>query len=86
MTSLEWRQKNKPKGALQKEMVSFCNRLNIRDKGKERTKGETRVASERKDSNEMSGKEGHLMSLILQMLSAIILELAQECWREVRSE
>lgn len=81
MTSLEWRQKSKPKGALQKEMVSFRNRLNIRDKGKERTNGETRVASGKKDSKAINGREGHLVSLLLQMLSASILEVAQECWR-----
>lgn len=45
VTSLEWRQRSKAKGAVQKEMVRFFNRLNIRDEGKERTNDETRVAS-----------------------------------------
>lgn len=63
---------------MQKEMVSFCNRLNIRDEGKERPNDETRVASGKKDANEINGKEEHLMSLILQMLIAGILELTWE--------
>lgn len=50
-------------------MVNFGNRSDIRDKGKERTNGETRVASGKRGSNEMNGKEGHLMSLTVQMLT-----------------
>lgn len=79
VTSLEWRQESKLKGTLQKEMMSFCNRLNIRDEGKERSNDETRVASGKKDANEINGKEEHLISLILQMLIAGILELTWEC-------
>ena len=69
VTSLEWREKGKPKGALQKSMLSFCNRLNNRGEGKERTNGETSVAGGKQDSNEVNGKEGHLMILLLQILT-----------------
>lgn len=61
--------------------------MNIRDEGKETTRkgnnegnDETRVARGKKDTNETNGKEGHLMNLILQILTTVILELAQECW------
>lgn len=79
VTSLEWRRETKPKGTLQKEMMSFCNRFNMRHEGKERPNDETRVASGKKDGNEINGEEEHLISLILQMLIAGILELTWEC-------
>lgn len=40
--------------------------------------GETTFTSGKKDKNQMKGKEGDLMSLILQILTAGILELAHE--------
>lgn len=40
---LKWREV--PKGTLQKEMLSFYNRLSIRDEGKEGTNGKTMFAS-----------------------------------------
>lgn len=45
-------------------MLSFYNTVNSRDEGKERTNDKSRVASGKKDSNEMNEKKGHLMHLI----------------------